>query len=228
MKKIISIVLISASLVTAYHAPTRANADLTSNLQIEQLFHQARLLAGHGASQEDILNIFEQNLAQEILSASKPNASQRLLLASIICIACVGIGAGATYYFMNNKITEKDAEITQLNAHEQRQAALIQQLQAEIVNLNQGPAQQPQQQNPPQQRGIPQNMNLGNLLQQVADNAVQHEQPPLAAEPPQNIDDFLQQLQANRANPRSQNPDIARIMQELEQVGGNPFAGVPI
>ena len=135
MKKIISIVLISASLVTAYHAPTHANADLTSNLQIEQLFHQARLLAAHGASQEDILNIFEQNLAQEHLSASRPNASQRLLLASIICIACLGIGAGATYYFMNNKITEKDAEITQLNANSQQQAALIQQLQAEIVNL---------------------------------------------------------------------------------------------
>lgn len=197
MKKIISILLISTSLAVAHQVPTHANANLTSNLQIEQIFNQVRQLAAHGVSHEEILNIFEQNLSQENLSAARPNASKRLLLASFICITFLGIGSGVTYYFINEKLAAKDAEITQLTADGQQQTALIQQLQTEIVNLNQRPAQQPQQRPEQQQPRVP-----------------------------QNIDELLQQFAGAGANQRPQDPNIARIIQELEQVGGNPLAGL--
>ncbi len=196
MKKIAYILLITALTILTQSRATHTDIKLASNGQVQYLINQAQSLAEQGIDQKDILKIFDQGLTEQELGAAKPKTGFRMIIIFTGCIVCVAIGGGITYYFINEKINEKQAEVDRLNTQNQQH-------QRNIANLTQQLNQaQAQAQNP---------------LAGIAAMLQQNQAPgnPLAA--------LMQQLQQNQA-PGGQNPLealFAQFMQLAQPAGGN-------
>ena len=218
MKNLLTTFFLGLSLIIS--CPDSSAEASISDQQINYLVGQARYFAQQGFSKDQIVGMFEQNLTREELSVAQPNANKRLLLIALGCSVCIGIGCGITYYVMNQKLDEKNGEVTRLTTDGQQKDATIQELQNQVNTLEQQQAARGQ--NPQnlrnlirqlgQQQARPQQRQRANRVQVIPDE-LQNVMQQFAQNPQgaQDIVDFLRQRVA-------QNPQLQEILNDLESI----------
>jgi hypothetical protein len=136
MKNILSLTL--AILAALSSSQATATINRLQVAQTQYLMNQAQFFAQQGVSQENILKIFKQSLAQESLSTDKVETPRSYLIITAGCVVGIMIGGGVVYYFMNKINNQNQARINQLTQENE----VIEQAAQNVAQIAQNTAAQ--------------------------------------------------------------------------------------